>query len=208
MSKQPFVSPEHLKSAFNCPFCNAYSKQQWSPLINNSASILQKTRIVYCSHCEKYSVWNDGKMIFPDASGTEQPNEDLGEDIVLDYNEAASILQKSPRGSAALLRLAVQKLCIQLGEKGKDLNTDIGNLVKKGLSSTVQQALDSLRVIGNESVHPGQIDLRDDPETAKALFKLINKIADIMITDPRQTEEIFDKIPKSKKKAIKERDKK
>jgi len=107
-----------------------------------------------------------------------------------------------------LLRLAVQKLCIQLGENGKDINTDIGNLVKSGLSPTIQQALDVLRVIGNESVHPGQIDLRDDPATAQALFRLLNKIAETMITEPKQIQEIYDKIPDAKKKAIEVRDQK
>lgn len=147
-------------------------------------------------------------MIYPDYAGIESPNVDLNEDIVDDYKEAASILQKSPRGAAALLRLAVQKLCKQLGQPGKDINTDIGELVKEGLSPTIQQALDALRVIGNESVHPGQIDLRDDPATAHALFRLLNKIAETMITEPKQIQEIYDKIPESKKKAIENRDKK
>lgn len=147
-------------------------------------------------------------MIYPDYAGIEAPNEDLSEDIVADYNEAASILYKSPRGSAALLRLAVQKLCKQLGEPGKNINTDIGNLVKnRNLSVTIQQALDALRVIGNESVHPGQLDLRDDPATAQTLFRLLNKIAETMITEPRQIKNIYDTIPDSKKEAIEKRDK-
>lgn len=146
-------------------------------------------------------------MIHPDFAGVDPPNDDLSEAIKEDYNEAASILQKSPRGAAALLRLAVQKLCMQLGEEGKDINKDIANLVKKGLSATIQQALDALRVIGNESVHPGQIDLRDDPATAQALFRLLNKIAETMISEPKQIQEIYDKIPESKKKAIESRDK-
>lgn len=147
-------------------------------------------------------------MIYPDDAGIDPPNQDLGADISKDYIEAASILHKSPRGAAALLRLAVQKLCKQLGEPGKDINADIGNLVTKGLSETIQQALDALRVIGNESVHPGQLDLRDDPATAKSLFRLLNKIAETMITEPREIQEIYNKIPISKKEAIENRDKK
>lgn len=146
-------------------------------------------------------------MIYPEYAGVETPNGDLSQDIIDDYNEAASILYKSPRGAAALLRLAVQKLCKQLGEPGRNIDTDIGNLVKKNLSPTIQQALDVLRVIGNESVHPGQIDLRDDPTTAQALFRLLNKIAETMITEPRQIQEIYERIPEQKKKAIEMRDK-
>jgi len=115
-------------------------------------------------------------------------------------------LQKSPRGAAALLRLCIQKLCMELGEKGKDLNTDIKNLVAKGLPEGVQKSLDIVRVIGNESVHPGQIDLRDDMETAKVLFKLVNLIAEKMITEPKEVEEIYNILPEEKRQQIKKRD--
>jgi hypothetical protein len=51
---------------------------------------------------------------------------------------------------------------------------------------SLQQALDIVRVIGNESFHPGQIDLRDNRETATKLFQLVNIIADAMISRPKQ----------------------
>ena len=73
------------------------------------------------------------------------------------YNEAALISNKSPRAACALLRLAVDKLCLELGETDRDINKNIGALVKRGLSQDVQQALDIVRVVGNKAVHPGQI---------------------------------------------------
>lgn len=144
-------------------------------------------------------------MVYPEVA-IEQPNADLPTDVVQDYSEASGVLQKSPRSAAALLRLAVQKLCIALDEKGKDLNTDIGNLVKKGLPTKVQQALDVVRVVGNNAVHPGQLDLRDNPEVANSLFRLVNLIAEKMISEPQEIEEIYSKLPETNLKQIDERD--
>lgn len=215
--KIPYRPPTFEGSAFNCPFCKAYANQIWFDLLTDSRSgrdgfeYLGKnegTKVCFCSHCGKYSIWHQWKMIFPEFSGIEPPNPDLDMDIQRDYLEAASIVQKSPRGAAALLRLAIQKLCVQLEEKGDDINTAIGNLVKKGLPVRVQQSLDALRVIGNEAVHPGELDLRDDQDTAVQLFKLINFITEKMITEPKEIEAIYAKIPESKKQQINERDKK
>jgi len=145
-------------------------------------------------------------MVYPDFQGVQPPNQDLSDDIQADYQEAASILQKSPRGAAAILRLVIQKLCKDLGEEGKNINSDIKSLVSKGLPSAVQKSLDVVRVIGNDSVHPGQIDLRDNVEIAKALFKLVNLIAEKMITEPREVEEIYTSLPEEKKQQIEKRD--
>jgi len=134
------------------------------------------------------------------------PSTDMPDDVRADYTEARDILIRSPRSAAALLRLAVQKLTIHLGEGGKDLNKDIGSLVKKGLPQRIQQALDAVRVIGNNAVHPGELDLRDDVETASALFILLNMIVDVMITQPRRVEDVYAKIPAGALEQIERRD--
>jgi len=146
------------------------------------------------------------RLVFPEHTTTTQPNPDLPDDIVRHYEEARSIVDLSPRAAAALLPLAIQKLCAHLGESGKDLNNDIKNLVAKGLDPVVQQSLDIVRVIGNESVHPGTIDLNDDRETALRLFDLVNAIADQMISHPKKVQEMYAKLPEEKRKAVEARD--
>lgn len=160
----------------------------------------------FCTHCQRRLYWHGDAIIVPDVSSAPPPNEDLSDEIKADYAEAASIAAKSPRGAAALLRLCVQKLCVQLGEKGKNINHDIGELVSKGLDIRVQKALDTVRVVGNEAVHPGEINLNDDPSAAGHLFLLVNAIANDMISQPRLRDEAYAKLPAGKLAEIEIRD--
>ncbi len=158
-----------------------------------------------CYHCKMVSVWVREIMIYPPSRSGSAPSSDLPAEIKIDFEEARSIVELSPRGAAALLRLAVQKLCKHLGEEGKNIDKDIAAMVAKGLDPLVQQALDIVRVIGNEAVHPGEIDLNDDRETAMTLFELINDIVDQLITRPKRTSEIYARLPASKRNAIDQR---
>lgn len=88
---------------------------------------------------------------------------------------------------------------------GKKINDDIGALVETGLPLKIQQALDIVRVVGNNAVHPGEIDLRDDNESALKLFRLVNMIVEALITQPKEVDALFDKLPEGAKNAIKER---
>jgi len=162
--------------------------------------------ISVCFNCNRIAVWVNDKLIFPALRMGPDPNSDMPLEIADDFQEARAILNLSPRGSAALLRLCVQKLCVALGEKGKNIDDDIAKLVKKGLNPLVQKALDIVRVIGNEAVHPGLIDLKDDPDTANRLFDLVNAICDQMISHPKYVNEMYEKIPPEKRAAIERRD--
>jgi hypothetical protein len=145
--------------------------------------------------------------VFRESGGdTPLANPDMPSDIKKDYEEARSIVSRSPRGASALLRLAIQKICKELGEAGKNLNDDIGSLVQNGLPSRVQQALDAVRVIGNDAVHSGQVDLSDDIQTATTLFRLVNFITEKMISEPMEIERIYGSLPAEKLAAIQERD--
>lgn len=201
------TSPKFKSKAFNCPHCGAYANQFWE--VSTFGSYYdQDLHRSSCVRCSQDSYWYKEKLTIPDSNGFDRPNIDLGEEIIADYLEAASISQKSPRGAAALLRLAIQKLCIQLGEKGNNINNDIGELVKKGLSPKVQKMLDIVRVIGNNAVHPGQMNLNDNPEIVRVLAKLINEVADEMITKPRELNELYSSLPEGALSSIDKRDSK
>jgi hypothetical protein len=167
--------------------------------------VLHGFYVSVCFHCGEPSIWQLDRMLFPTLGGVDAPNPDLRADIREDYREAASVVQSSPRAAAALLRLCLQKLCKQLELSG-DLNKDIAELVKRGLNPEIQQALDSVRVVGNNAVHPLEMNLQDDVHTAQALFGLVNYIAEQMISFPAKRAAIFAALPEGARKSIERRD--
>lgn len=213
-----FILPEYEKQSFTCPHCWVVSRQEWT---NSYRDTTGEVKIATCDNCGEFSIWHNiirfqswfwnikwtGMMVFPKYSSIPLPNDDLTPDIKADYIEAWRIIDDSPRWACALLRLALQKLMIQLWEGGRDINSDIWNLVKAWLNPTIQKALDTVRVIWNESVHPGEIDMKDNKDIAIKLFWLINLIANALITQPKEVEELYYwVIPDSKLDGIENRD--
>jgi hypothetical protein len=163
--------------------------------------------IARCFNCGKKIIWYNNIYIYPEIQ-PQEPNSDMPETVLQLYNEAGLIYNKSPRAACALLRLAIDRLCNELGETDRDINKNIGALVEKGLSVKVKKALDIVRVVGNKAVHPGQIEFDvDNVDTANTLFQLINIIVDRMISEPKQIDGLFDKLPESAKQSIEKRDK-
>ena len=205
-----YISPKVYEAKFTCPSCGAIARQQWIDStwdLRSSSSSSNKNLIAVgtCDHCEKKSLWLSGTMLYPDTGRAPQPNPDLPQTVKPIYMEAAAISTKSPRGAAALLRLAIQVLCSELGGKGRDINADIALLVGKGLPERVQQALDIVRVTGNHAVHPGQIDV-DDPEAVGNLFELINIIVEYTISMPSRISGLYAGLPETAKEQIEKRD--
>lgn len=165
-----------------------------------------------CHDCNQATVWyvsgGTGSIIYPKQTPFPSPNKDMDSEIQTIYNEANEIFQHSPRASAALLRLCVEKLCKQIGCKTGSFNGDIGELVKNGLPEQIQQALDYCRVIGNNSVHPGEINFDENIEHVEIMFGLVNDIADHMITKHKQLNEKYSSLPKDKLNGIQQRDNK
>lgn len=199
-----YIAPKFFTKSFTCPHCGTLCMQTWSSTtidysiqretyhfledISSNDNILG---LCTCSNCRQYSLWLDNKMIVPWDSNAPLPIESMPQNVKDVYNEARNIYSISPRASAALLRLALQILCKELGGKGEKINEDIALLNEKGLPPKVYRGLDYVRVIGNNAVHPGEINLNDNPQITLFLFHIINIIVETMIDHELVMEELF-----------------
>lgn len=209
-----FVPPDYNAKAFTCPHCGAFARQpKWGYPLNapfqghypevqiEHASL----KVGKCENCDENCLWVGTGLVYPVKGDAPNANADMPEDVKADYNEASAIYAKSPRGAAALLRLAIQKLMIHLGLPGDNINADIKALVAKGLPIQIQQALDVVRVTGNNAVHPGQLDT-NDIQVAQQLFPLVNVIVEYQISLPAQVQRMYDSLPAGALAAIEKRD--
>lgn len=214
-----FIQPKINLSKFNCPHCGTFAQQIWSTRVDvhynergPDSRLIDRSyelnfKISQCVSCSDSAIWNQNSLIYLITGSVEIANSDMPENIKEDYNEAKNIVNLSSRGAAALLRLSLQKLCVHLGGTGKNINDDIKKLVSNGLPKTMQQALDSVRVIGNNAVHPGQIDIKDDIETANKLFGFINVICEMLITQPNRIDKFYtENLPEKDRNNIDARD--
>jgi len=207
---------------FVCPYssCKVYAVQHWGKVqvvkkrLGGTSSSRNYSgqpiiEVARCEACERESIFVNATLTFPEESEAPDAARDLPDELKEDFEEARSIYRLSPRGAAALLRLVLQKLLPILGATKSDINAGIEELVAAGkIKSQIQQALDVVRVVGNESVHPGQMDIRDDRETAIALFRIINLVVETEITEPKRLAALYESLPQSKLDGIVDRDSK
>lgn len=106
MVKGNYIVPQLGLVAFNCPFCGAYSHQQWdeiedrpvsfrepegiytSNLYEDRVEIIKEgsasshvCSISKCMHCSKFAIWVETTMVYPDNVSVEPATADMPEDI-------------------------------------------------------------------------------------------------------------------------------
>lgn len=155
----------------------------------------------------------EDKIIYPSIKKLRiEAHEDTPESIKPIFEEAVSILDLSPRSSAALTRLALEKLCEHLGAStNKNLNNKIQELIDKGLDPQIASIFDGIRIFGNDGIHDtGLIDLNeiDSKSNSETLLNMFNYIVEELITRERKRNEFVSSIPKSKQQQIEKRGKK
>lgn len=214
------VEPQNAIDAFNCPHCRAYATQDWHFQVSSGitdasgkgnsmfpTAVIRALDISKCRRCEGLCVWVNSALVFPLVSNAPRAALDMPQEVAEVFKEARLVVNHSPRAAAALLRLCADKLCEHLGAEGKNLNEKIGDLVKKGLTSDIQKAFDSIRAYGNYALHPpGEILNKDNVSTASALFKLINLIVEKEITEKKMIDSIYLETPDGVRKSIDQRD--
>ena len=195
---------------FVCPHCGVFSAHKLYGTVRGNDGLermnFRDLRVSVCPSCQHYSLWILGEVVYPRLSNTPMPSAVMPAALRQDYMEARRVFSDSPRASAALLRLAVQKLCIHLGQPGRNLNDDIAALVRNGLPVHVQQAMDTVRVTGNNAVHPGEMSAEDTAEIARSMFDIVNRTVEAMIVLPQRIAETYNRIPVGAREDIARRD--
>lgn len=163
-------------------------------------------RLSRCYACKGVGVWVGAQLVWPRYEGSHKPHSALEGDVLSDFMEANEIASRSPRGAAALLRVAVERLCRQITKSDATLDEMIGELVRRGLDEEIQQALDVVRISGNDAVHARELVDSDNTVTTEQLFWLVNQIAEEMIARPARIKDLFGKMPETKRKQIQRRD--
>jgi hypothetical protein len=149
------------------------------------------------------------KLIYPVSLVGPLPVDDMSDAVREVYEEARAVASASPRAAAALLRVCVEMVVNELEPGDAKLFTKIGKLVERGLDRRIQRLLDSVRVFANEGgAHPGEIDLKEQPETVAMLMFCVNRIVEQVVTWPRQADAFYNTIPDNKHKGINDRDRK
>ncbi len=214
--------PCYGKSAFNCPHCKAYAQQKWQYIITkthlenyssseeeytfyeleeySSNDKFQGLAFSDCQLCKKKSVWLERKMVYPITNTIDNPKELMPIEVKKLYEEARAVFPVSARSSSALLRLALEILLPKLGAEKSSINNMIAQLVsEKKAIGRVQEAMNYLRVMGNEAVHPGVIDhgSENDDVVSRALFKILNYIVSETLESDAMVDEVYSLLPKS-----------
>jgi len=203
----PNLTLDYKQNVFQCPHCGISAKHE---LHNLAKGVLSENGVSYyeaflpdiymslCPQCNRYTLWLNDKIIYPALSFAPWPTEDMPLEIKDAFLEARGVVTASPKAASALLRTCLQNLMTHLGESGKNLEVDISNLIKKGLPEKFRDALWAVRVLGGDAVKPGEINLKDDVDTAVALFNLINMIVEAKISQQKKVNQLYTTLPNPK----------
>jgi Domain of unknown function (DUF4145) len=133
------------------------------------------------------------RTVYPRSSARPPAPPDVPGHIAEDYNEAALILEDSPKAAAALARRCLQAL-LREGAKVKhdDLSKEIQQVLDSGsVPSYIRESLDAVRNIGNFAAHPMKSKTSGDilpvePGEAEWTLDVLESLFDFYYIQPSQ----------------------
>lgn len=215
-----YSAPKHGAPAFTCPHCGIRCAHDWglNLVVRADAGLGARTgggmrggmggallgnplpglSVSHCQSCGKFALWVAQNLVYPDPIA-EPPIPGLPDKVHSLYLEAASISCKSPRASAGLFRLCLEKLLDELGIKQGNLHHRLKMLQELDINHRALQAADLIRCLGNKAMHGGEIDFDESPDAPVLLAQLINYVALNFLTLPAQIEKLHKAIPEDKR---------
>lgn len=165
--------------------------------------VVDDVYVTVCHHCEKPTIWLDDnqtlKPVLPSDNQYPSPSDKMPQKVKDVYNQAGSIADKSPRAANALLRSAIEELMCIIVETPGDLNLMIEDAYNKNIiTAHIKESLHSIRLLGNNTLHPNQIRIEDDVDT-NDIFNIINHIVDVTLHHSEVIENIQNIDSKNKK---------
>ena len=213
-----YIPPKFNEKAFNCPYCGVYAHQEWFSGVGygNLArqymgdivdvvgikGKLDGMSVSVCSHCDNKVLWLNENILLPRNLPVPPPPEDTPLEVKRIYIEAGMVLNDSPRASGALIRLALELLLQNINKNKLSLNENINKLMESGITQQLIKAVSILRINGNDIMHTGVIKILENKDDVVYLFELFNMIVEELIEEPKKLNEIYNKIPESKRKQI------
>ena len=155
---------------------------------------VQNVSISYCFNCNEICVWVLDQLVWPRCATDPEPKLHASPDVRRENEEASHTPDASPRGAAAFLRSAIEKLCKELGDREESPRPEVAPLFQEEVDARVQKVLDALRIIESNAVPPGRIGAGDTRAAAETLSGLVNLICEKMIIEPRHLQELYAKV--------------
>jgi hypothetical protein len=182
---------------FVCPHpdCGVDAQQNWRHMqVQADKKVDSDIMRATCQTCGQHSYWVGDLLAWPALRLGPPASSDFTDELLELYNEARAVATHSHRAAAGLLRLLIEKLISTLGAEGRTMFERIGHLADRGdISRRTVDALDVVRVVGNNALHEGQIDPDDgdDQGSVLLLFAVVNSIMVDAVTLPRQAAELL-----------------
>lgn len=173
---------------------SAFTTDSQKELINKNSKLIRNMISFEFTEDNTYYPIKNECCIYPsEITNVEQPVKCMPDNIKSIYEEAASIVDKSPRAAATLLRLALQSLLEKIihDKKLKSIYDAINNQLDPNTPDFIKDIMNIVRKEGNNSAHKadykelGYINIKDNNskamKDANLLFHYINIICKYVI---------------------------